>query len=38
MSESNGTESSPIVSAQERNVEDEPEVHILTQEDVTEQT
>ena len=37
MSENNSTESSPVRNAPECNVEDEPEVYILTQEDVNEQ-
>ena len=37
MSASNSTESSPIVNALERHVEDEPEVHVLNQEEVNEQ-
>ena len=37
MNESNSTEGSPIKTAPERNVDDEPQVHDLTQEEVNEQ-
>ena len=37
MTENNNTECSPIMKAPERNVDDEPEVHVLTQEEVNEQ-
>ena len=37
MSESSSIESSPIMNAPELNVEDEPEVHFLTQVEVNEQ-
>ena len=37
LSKSSSSESSPIVSASERNVEDEPEVHVRTQDEVNEQ-
>ena len=37
MIESNSTESHPFMNVPERNVEDEPEVHDLTQEGINEQ-
>ena len=37
MSESNSTETSPIMNAPECDVEDEPELHILTQQKAKEQ-
>ena len=35
MSESNSSESNPIIKARERNIDDEPEVHVQTQEEKT---
>ena len=37
MRQNNSTESSPIIKALERNVEDEPEVHVVIQKEVNEQ-
>ena len=37
MSENYSTKSSPIINAPKHNVEDEPEVHVLTQKEVNQQ-